>query len=169
MGYDVYRIDDKTEDNPVIKRLNVNIIAPSVTRFSDRWAEPNVEYGYYIVALDSTGNKSVTSDTLYSQLVKEIENDEVFKNLKIKYKEKKVNIQFEVTQLSDDHKGYVIYRKTGTDTFKPLTGLIQESKYADKDVKADMVYYYEIRAYNKQGVSAKSKIVEIETKEKKSW
>ena len=61
--------------------------------------------------------------------------------------------------------GAVIFKSKDKTNFRPLTGLMKETIYNDKDVKAGTTYYYQIRSYSSTGTVATSATLETIVKE----
>lgn len=156
-GYNIYRSakNDTTNQN---KKLNINPIAKDVTLFTDIFAKQGIEYTYTVEAFDTSGNHSDLSDGFSMTIPKVNKNDLAFANFKASsYKGKKqVKLAWKIKRI-DNIKGYIIYRKEGGNTpLKPLTGLISQVEYIDKDIKNNTSYSYQIRAFTKNNLIIKS-------------
>ena len=168
-GYNIYRSakNDTTNQN---KKLNINPIANDVNLFTDIFAKQGIEYVYSVEAFDTSGNHSDLSDSFSMTIPKVNNNDFKFSNFKASpYKNKKqVNLAWKIKRI-DNIKGYIIYRKEqGKTPLKPLTGLISQVEYVDKDIKNNESYSYQIRAFTKNNLIIKSaeKTVNINIKPK---
>lgn len=168
-GYNIYRRakNDTTNQN---KKLNINPIANDVTLFTDIFAKQGVEYVYTVEAFDTSGNHSDLSDSFSITIPKVNKNDLAFANFKASLynSEKHVKLVWKIKQI-DNIKGYIIYRKEqGNTTLKPLTGLISQVEYIDKNIKNNASYSYQIRAFTTDNLIIKSaeKTVSINIKPK---
>jgi hypothetical protein len=145
IGYHIYRADTSKK----FTRLNVNLLGKSTYRYTDRDNEPNRDYYYYLVAMDSAGNTSMQSNEMYARrVVKEyVASSKI--NFRIKGK-KKTSVQL-AWQYENNAAllGYVVYRGQEENTLQPVSPLIKEHKYTDKISTSDAKgkWYYQVRAY----------------------
>ncbi|OFX82837.1 MAG: hypothetical protein A2W99_14340 [Bacteroidetes bacterium GWF2_33_16] len=157
-GYQVYRAEkDKT---PI--QLNVNLIK-GIELFTDRLALPNVDYNYFIIAVDSSGNLSEKSELYAAKLCIETEVNIDFRKITVEYKKKKQHVQISWEVKSDNEiKGYIVYRKTNEqENFKPISGLLPKPEFTDKNISAGKEYLYEIKAFTTDNKQVKSKTKKI--------
>jgi len=158
-GYNIYR--SNSTDSINFRKLNVNPYPTDIFKFTDRNSSVGTKYFYYITAMDDTGNESEPSNiyTVTNQNAQTTAS--LISNAKAEYLESRneVVVSWDVER-SSDFKGIVIYRRKGEDGFSPLTGLMQDSKYTDKQIRKGSTYYYEVRSYTESGVVAKSDLLQ---------
>lgn len=159
-GYNVFRdvIMDSTRKT---EQLNVNMLDKSVTRFTDRYANPNIQYEYYINVFDTTGNQSEISNLFPFKINKLITESIEILDFKIKAKpnQKYPSIAWKIKE-NDNFVGVVVYRKTDSSGFRPISKNISEIETTikdEKDIIPGTLYHYQIRAYNKDGIITRSK------------
>ena len=153
-GYSIHRITIN-DSVPVNKQLNANMISREMTAFTDRWAAPGITYGYYMFALDSTGNKSLASDTMQGALPEKSGDSIPITRFDVKIKNHRIILKWQAEQ-EDKLLGYVVYKRTEGSAAKPLTGMLKTPEFTDKDVQPGEVYYYEVRSYSVSGVKGQS-------------
>ncbi len=161
MGYNIYRYrpGDSTQ---TLKQLNSSLIQSGIHLFTDRWAENNTDYRYFLTAVDSTGNVSLPSVPYDGHLIA----DETcyLKVSKLKTSLKKngtITLTWKVEH-EDNYSGCILYRKTPeANAYKALTALSEATKYTDKFNSDDSVFYYQIRAYDANGCMVKSEEIPV--------
>jgi hypothetical protein len=163
MGYDIYRFQP-SDSVGTVKRLNTSLIKADMHLFTDIWVNRNVEYRYYLTAVDSTGNISAPSVAYDGKFMADDECVIEVKKLKASVKKNgTVTISWKVDMVNDEiYQGCVLYRKTPrTNTYKALSTLSETNKFTDKFEPDDTVFYYQVRAYDKQGCVVKSESIEV--------
>jgi fibronectin type 3 domain-containing protein len=157
-GYEVYRSNSKEG----YSKINKEILPESQLMFVDQTTEPEKEYFYYLIAIDSAGNKSVPSNKISAVNNYKTINNEL-KNIHVKYREDKHDIYITWRpEKSESIEGYAIMRSENTaNDFRSVSGKLSNHEYYDKEVKAGNTYYYQVRAYDKLGNIEKSEIIKI--------
>ena len=157
LGYHVYRID--TAETKEFTKLNVNVLEGHVEAYIDRNAKPNTPYQYYLEAVDSVGNRSLPSDIVHGYLIGESEPIQI-ENVRIKYnKRKKSNtIQWSVDETAGI-LGFVLFRGTSESNLKPITGITKGVLYVDKGVRPEDEFFYQVKAYDREGKNSGSDII----------
>lgn len=157
--YSVYRLDKKSKDkNPV---LIAEKVSPSQTDFIDLTAQKNNSYNYYLLSVDSSGNKSVMSnpypytwvDTKSSLLIKDFD-------VKISSKDKKAKVTWKIEK-DKDFKGCIVFRSFNGEGMVQLSGnLLDTDEYIDSKLK-EGAYIYMLKLYDKLGNIVKSEEVKV--------
>lgn len=155
-GYHVYRSDSVKV--PKFQRVNQNMLAAQITKYTDRNVLPDKNYFYYLVALDSSGNLSLPSAQFLAKVAAEEDLSGQLK-LSLRYKKRKRENRLIWTAPDGDWLGYMVYRGTSSDALKPLTGILKDiqTSYVDKSLSKDALTY-QIRAFDKNGHILKSNI-----------
>ena len=152
-GYHLYRSDTSRK----FSRLNVNLLGKSTFRYTDRENEPNANYFYCLVAMDSAGNTSPKSNEMYARRISvDAVSISSKLNVRIKSLKKKKNVQvtWQHEVGGSDLLGFVIYRGDQENRLQPVTGLIKTNKYTDKlsSGESKNQWYYQVRAYQSNSV-----------------
>jgi fibronectin type 3 domain-containing protein len=160
-GYNIYRyVEPQSPENA--EKINIDLIS-KLTVFTDRFANYNTTYKYYIVAVDTEGNFSAPSKVYTApQLLPPPSNIE-FERFDATFKQRKNQIQltWKVNE-PDEIKGFVVYCKTENQKhFTPLSGLIPESAYQEKLKSEKGTYQYRIGAIGNDGAMYYSEPKEI--------
>lgn len=167
-GYEVYRAEGSESGVPSsssFSKINKTLVDKNVKQFTDSELKPNVNYFYYLTALDSAGNISPQSN-IADGLLKIVETALAPTNLKGAYDKNKnlVQISYQASTQAEV-LGFTIYRRTESEDFTPVSGLLKENTFADKNIKKGETYYYEVRAYHQSGSVVKSEAIKLAVKE----
>ncbi len=157
-GYNILR----AANAQIPKKLNINLIS-GIELFTDRNVRPDILYEYYVTAVDSSGNQSIKSEEFTAGLNIKADFILEFKKFSANYRKRKETIllKWDVRHESPV-KGFVVYRRTTDVThFKPVTGLVKETEYEDKDITEDIEYEYQIRAFSNTNQQKKSNTQKI--------
>ena len=157
-GYHIYRADTSES----YSRMNVNLLSGSTFKYTDRSNDPNIDYFYYLQALDSVENVSPASKAMYARRVVKNTQTEIGIALKIKpNKRKKTNRLTWSSDTQTDIRGFVVYRGTNENKLKPITGLIKSTTFVDASIVKEVAgeYYYQIRAYSNEHILYSQKVV----------
>ncbi len=157
LGYNIYRIQN-TNSESFERKMNINIIKKGINRFTDRDFDFNVEYKYYIIAIDTSNNKSKPSSYYSFTYSKKNEVKLQFKKCRGINKNKNNKLSWEVN--GEDIKGYIVFKKNGNG-FVPISGLINDNRYTEKNITQNGVYKYKIHAYSTKGNEIISKEISI--------
>jgi fibronectin type 3 domain-containing protein len=163
-GYEVYRAEQGENSNFV--KVNKSLLDRNAKQFIDNEIKANISYFYYLTALDSAGNISPKSN-MADGIAKIMESASVPTNLKANYEKAKnlIQISYQVS-LSPEVLGVTIYRRAeAEEDFTPISGLIKQNNYEDKNIKKGETYYYEVRAYHQSGSVVKAEAVKIKVGE----
>ncbi|MBL7932698.1 MAG: hypothetical protein JNL60_12390 [Bacteroidia bacterium] len=163
-GYNVFR-RNMTDSVENFEKVNTRLIPFDSYRYIDRTANLETVYEYYLVALDSTGNISKSSNKQKIKIRKRQDDLVEIKRFEAKYDKR--NQQISLKWMLDEEselKGIILYKRNSNDNyFFPLTGVLQDNVYKDKDVSSGNNYIYQLRVYNKRGDVFKSDQLEIRT------
>ena len=155
-GYEIYRSKKDTLAN--YHKINEGVIDGEVTRFTDRNPLPDSTYNYYLVAIDSSGNRSLASDYFTAKLPSLVNNIEksVIHSFTVKVNKKKGNrMQWKTTE-SEDFLGFTIYRKTSlAEVPVKITEILNTKEYTDL-FNGSAKPIYQLRLYHKSGEVVKS-------------
>lgn len=160
-GFNIYRYADKKSPE-MAEKINTELIS-KLTVFTDRFADYNTTYKYYIVAVDINGNFSAPSQAYAAPRLLPPPSEIEFEKFNAIYKHRKNQIELNwKVNVPDDIKGFVVYRKTETQKqFTPLSGLITESEYKEKLKSETGTYQYRIGALGSDGAMYYSEPKEI--------
>ena len=156
-GYRLERLD--TLQSQEYSSMHQDLLSTSASEFIDREAKLNTHYFYRLMAYDSVGNKSLPSAPVYA-FRKGSETDlamsiEFQLKSKKKKKKKRTNLTWELTSEPSGFLGFVVYRGISEKALKPLTGLLQDKSFTDKNTSGNQ-YYYQIRGFLDDGQVVKS-------------
>lgn len=162
-GYYVYRSDSS---ELLGQRVNVDIVARDIVKFSDRSAFANHNYFYRVAAVDSAGNESEFSPSVqaFREEKKSIEISTIIAQIRFQKRSKLAIIKWDAVELVDDSLlGYVIHQGLNSNSMKPETGLMQGLVYR-KQYERDQPLVFQIRGYTKNGIVLKSELLELSRK-----
>jgi fibronectin type 3 domain-containing protein len=133
MGYHLYRADSSM----TFERININLLGRETFRFVDRDQEPNTDYYYYLVALDSAGNISKPSKEKYAR--------RSAKEVKYNKRKKHHQLSWKYDGAEEDLLGFVVYAGEDEKRLKPITGLVKDKAFTEKGSDGNRVY--QVRGY----------------------
>lgn len=150
-GYQLLRAVDSLAFTPV-----GTLLAPSQTYFTDKGLQEGRLYRYSLTATDSSGNTSSQARPLAVQLVATIHPDALkAAGLTAVYDKRNKQIQLRWIRPQETAiQGFVVYRRQETTNWQPLSGMLNETKFSDADVKSGQTYYYEVRTYANGAVAS---------------
>jgi uncharacterized protein len=161
-GYNIFRSRDSTS----FSKMNVNPYPARTYRFTDREVEPGIRYYYYIQALDSAGNSSVASNVFTGINNNFAEENISPANARVEYVKARKEVRVSWSLPAERGLlGAVIFKSKDKTNFRPLTGLMKETTYNDKEVQTGTTYYYQVRSYSSTGTVATSPTLETIVKE----
>jgi hypothetical protein len=151
VGYHIYRADTSKR----FERVNINLLGRETFRFTDRDNATNTDYFYYLVALDSAGNISKPSKEKYARRV--VKEDSFAGPIELKIRHSKRRKQNQLTWKYDVRAvalmGYVVYRGEDEKRLTPISGLIKDKTFVDKNMTKDTkLQFYQVRAYQGEKV-----------------
>jgi fibronectin type 3 domain-containing protein len=149
----LYRSSETTEESLLAT------LTADVTGYVDTSAVENIGYDYVLVSMDSSKNRSEQSNT-YHGIWSTAAGKSVLADLAISYDSAshKVNLSWAEEQ---DINGYILYRKKEDSEFKPITGIIKASAYADRTINKGSQYDYRLRSIGNTGIKGESKSITI--------
>jgi len=152
MGYEVLRTTNIIS-HPY-EKINEGLISRRGTRYTDHDVTPDTVYYYALVALDSTGNRSVQSHWFSGSVAANPAEDKlsVIISFKAIFNKANVRLQWE-TRNTSDFIGYALYNNTHGNMTK-LTDIITGNKYTDSNVPQNT--QYQLRLYHTNGMVVKS-------------
>lgn len=135
-----YEIRRKQED----QTKAIVLYRGSQTSWTDTSAQHKTGYFYEVVALDSTGNRSVSSQTLYVKpyLPKKLVPPQP---PSVRYNSSARKVEVRWTYPAVGYKA-IVFRKTATEELVQLSPLISEDRYDDNSVSKG-VFEYALRFY----------------------
>lgn len=146
--------DNKEKMHVVSERID-----PKAKQYGDTVYVPG-KYYYQLQAVDESGNRSSRSELF--PMVKSNVFRFTFSEVNGRYKRLKRAVLL-AWSVRGTANGYSVFRKKiGDDTtWKPLSGLIKEKEFVDKDTTKKSVYQYQVRAYSQGGEVVISNPIEI--------
>jgi uncharacterized protein len=166
-GYSIFRKDLKNKE-AIFAQLNQKLVGSGLTRFTDRNAEPGMLYEYFIRAVDSSGNISVESNHCKFRLSVEGRDNAGFSEFNLKYNTRRnmVELRWKMNT-RDSLRGFVVYRSADHENeLRTISGLLDDNKISDKEVRKNTGYVYQVRAYDMKGDVIRSEKIKIITTEK---
>lgn len=160
-GYNIYRQAKDTGDSylkPV--KVNSTLVKPNINTYSDKILESKI-FQYYVVAVDSAGNNSETSNVRLVSVGGETAPVKP-ENLKAGYDAQKKAVTLKWTIA--DFMVYKIYRKSGEGSFLPITSVGSGDTYSDVKLEANTPYVYKVRAISPDGEFIDSDEVTVTSK-----
>ncbi|MDR1583634.1 MAG: hypothetical protein LBS55_10340 [Prevotellaceae bacterium] len=168
MGYDIYRFQ-RSDSAGTFRRLNHSLIKADMHLFTDNRIEKNVDYRYFLTAVDSTGNVSAPSAPYDGKFIADEECLLEIKKIKASAKKNgTITVSWNIdAENKETYQGCILYRKAPqANVFKVMTTLSKATKYIDKFEQDDVSFYYQVRAYDQTGCAVKSEEIEIRKKAK---
>lgn len=160
-GYNLYSREEK-DTAGTFKIVNAGIIAPQVTRYTDKWAKANVAYLYYLVAVDSAGNQSQPSEHYKAYNIQtDDKNKSQVKNVRIVEKDKNIELSWQVSE-SAKYQGTVVFRGETADNMKPVSGMLKTDKYTDVLTDSTAVFFYQVKVYDTDGSKGETETIKLE-------
>ena len=137
-------------------------LSKAAVTFTDRKVEPKVKYYYRLQAMDNSKNPSGYSN-VYMGFVADTKMGFAPEEVVAEYvpNKKTVSLKWHI-QRSPELAGCIVYRKEGNAESLPISGLLQDSQFADPNPRVGKKYDYEVRAFDKSGNAAKSTPLSIE-------
>ncbi|HEY8401060.1 MAG TPA: hypothetical protein VIK89_07360, partial [Cytophagaceae bacterium] len=157
-GYYVYR---SSENDPEYKQ--VSPLLPITSNTYEEGITSGVIYYYRVKAVDSANNLSLASN-MYAVIKHDSDKADVeVKNVKAKFRKLRKLLVLSWSVKSESKiKGCIVYRKEGdAPILMPVTGLLKENKFTDKEIKKGNKYIYQIRVYTSNGRIEKSEFIEV--------
>ena len=152
-GYHVYRSTEKSG----WEKINISPLK-NVNFYTDYDVNPDIEYFYRLVVENQAGNISEPSQTISALLVPVKINKLEISDFSGNYRKnrKTVSLTWKIKN-EDDALGYTIFRGENTsDVLLPVSGLIRDKSFADKDLPESESVIYQLRVYLRNGDIIKS-------------
>jgi len=152
-GYNIYR-KNVQDSLSLFKKLNVKTVDRSSFRYTDRYAEEDILYEYFLEAVDSSGNISKNSNHHKVKRKKDEEKNKIkITQFEVDYIARRKQVMLKWKLKNDaDLKGSVVYKlKPGETVFSPISGPLDEMDLSDTDVSAGENYTYQLRVYDQKG------------------
>ncbi len=128
------------------------------TQFGDRGLQYEVEYTYYVTAVDNFGREGARSNTVSGQPFNNLAPlaptslRAVAHNIYL-FNQLEIALDWEANSEAD-LLGYRVYRSTEEDfapTAEALHAEVEVARYIDQTVDVGTVYYYQVTAYDRGG------------------
>ena len=163
-GYELFRTY-KENDLETTEKVNSDIIAATAVQYTDRAFEKEGAVAYYLIAIDSTNNRSEKSNLVRVNVKANVDTTTYeIKNFNAKQVKKSTNWKLSWKLNKETTVFYVVYTKQdGEENFEPVTPNLTNSDFII-DLKNKNKLFVQVRAYNSKGVLAKSEIKQLETK-----
>ncbi|NLX77891.1 MAG: PKD domain-containing protein [Clostridiaceae bacterium] len=127
-------------------RNGTRIKTQTATTYTDSGLLPNTEYTYYVIAYDTSGNRSEKSNELVVLTVIDTEPPAAPSNLNVSSKTAKtVSLTWRVPSDNVSVTGYEIYRDG------VLVGTSATNSYKDENLETGKAYKYSVLAYDAAG------------------
>lgn len=153
VGYAVFRSNENNDD---YQRINREPITEKT--FKDPINTTAQSYFYYIVSIDASGNESPKSDKANLYIFEEEKPMIAANNLKATYNIRDSSINISWSNEAKNVNGYIVYRKSGEDPFKPISEVISAVNFADKKVEYGIEYQYLVRTLFKESTTTSSSV-----------
>jgi uncharacterized protein len=161
-GYELFRVY-KDKDVEQTEKVNGDIIAAASTQYTDRAFEKEGVVGYYLIAIDSTNNRSQKSN-LVRLNVKREDDVKKYEIKRFEVKQVKKTNQWKLNWEINEKENvfYVVYAKQeGDENFEPMTQNLTESNVVMAP-KSKTKLLVQVRAYNSKGLLTKSEIKQLQ-------
>jgi fibronectin type 3 domain-containing protein len=153
-GYNIFRSTDSVN----FKQMNLNAYASTSYRYTDNQVVANQRYFYYVQAADSAGNVSIPSNIFTGTNTAPVKGNSPQKvQLEYVKSRKEVKLSWSLPS-SSQITGAVVFRSQDKINFRPVTGLLKENSFTDKEIKKGTTYYYQVKSYTNTGVVEPSDI-----------
>ena len=163
-GYELFRIY-KENGEETTEKVNGNLIAATSNQYTDRAFEKDGMVSYYLIAIDSTNNRSERSNLVRVSVKADADTlSYEIKNFNAKPIKKTTNWKLNWKINKPENVFYVVYSKQeGDENFEPLTKNLTDTDFVI-DLKKGNKLFVQVRAYNSKGLLAKSEIVQLDQK-----
>lgn len=153
-GYNVFRSTDTLN----FRKININIYPATSNRYTDNQVSTNQRYYYYIQTVDSAGNSSAPSN-IFTAINTFAAKGNAPEKVALEYVKAKKEIRLSWTLPSVSKiVGAVVFRSQDKINFRPVTGVLKENNFTDREIKKGNTYYYQVRSYTNTGVVEPSEI-----------
>ena len=161
-GYEVW----KAETDAKFKPVNPQKISDLKTlTYIDERIINNKNVLYYIIAVDSAGNKSIPSNKkIVSQKMKR-EINKAVDNLRGVYdtNAKKISITWAESSVGNSQQ-YKVYRKTDNRDFIPISKMKKATSFTDTTIEVGKTYYYKVLSISMNTEDVYSNEVKVNTR-----
>lgn len=163
-GYELFRIY-KENDQENTEKVNGSLISATASQYVDRAFEKEGVVGYYLIAIDSTDNRSDKSNLVKVNVKGSVDTTAYeIKNFNAKQIKKTTAWKLNWKINKQDNVFYVVYTKQESDeNFEPVTQNLTVTDFLI-DLKKGNKLFVQVRAYNSKGLLAKSEIVQLDKK-----
>lgn len=163
-GYELFRLY-KDNDIETTEKVNGDIIAATANQYTDRAFEREGYVAYYLIAIDSTNNRSQKSNLVKVHVRKEVDTAMYeIKSFDVKPVKKTNNWKLSWKINKGENVFYVVYTKQeGDENFEPQTKNLTETSFVMTQ-KNNNKLFVQVRAYNAKGLLAKSEVKQLEHK-----
>jgi hypothetical protein len=163
-GYELFRIykENNVENT---EKVNGSLISVTANQYIDRAFEKEGVVSYYLIAIDSTNNRSGKSNLVKINVKPKLDTTAYeIKNFDIKQVKKSTAWKLSWKMNKQDNVFYVVYTKQeGDENFEPVTQNLTTTNFLI-DLKNRNKIFVQVRAYNSNGLLAKSEIKQLEKK-----
>ncbi|RYY39357.1 MAG: hypothetical protein EOO08_10965 [Chitinophagaceae bacterium] len=151
VGYTIF----KSSDSAHRKFIAVNAMPVAALRFSDEPGAAIVRY--YVTATDRSGNSSLPSAVLTVAIDPDTSGISAVRDLSIARNGQDSTVRLTWRNGAIGVKGYVVFRKSeGDEDFMPISPLLAEPGYNDRDARSGDRYSYYVRSYFADGIYRES-------------
>ncbi len=133
---------------------SVDTVDANISSYSDTSLVASTIYNYYVVAYNSKGISTRSKASVDTTLAMNVVLTPSTPNALVATAVKSSQINLKWNDNSSNETGFVIERKTETESYKPIdTTNSNVSSFSDMGLKAETIYYYRVYAINKNGNS----------------
>jgi fibronectin type 3 domain-containing protein len=160
-GYEVWRAEADTGNNAINpQKITTTLLAAKTTLYTDDKATTAKNWQYYVVCVDSAGNRSLASNKVTvpvtSALAKTV-------TIKAAYSASAKAVSLSWTAAAKD-LGYKVYRKKEGGNYLPITNIAKATAYTDKGIEEGKTYSYKVLIIAPDGDDVYSNEVKVKAK-----
>ncbi len=160
-GYEVWRAEADTGNNAINpQKISATLVAAKTTAFTDDRAMPAKKWQYYVVCVDSAGNRSIASNKVTVPITS-AQSKAV--TLKATYSASAKAVSLSWTAAGND-VGYKIYRQKDGGNYIPITNIAKATTFSDKTVADGAGYSYKVLVITTDADDVFSNEVKVKTK-----
>jgi fibronectin type 3 domain-containing protein len=157
----VWRAEADTGNNTINpQKITTTLLAAKTTLYTDDKATTAKNWQYYVVCVDSAGNRSLASNKVTvpvtSALAKTV-------TIKAAYSASAKAVSLSWTAAATD-LGYKVYRKKEGGNYLPITNIAKATAYTDKGIEEGKTYSYKVLIIAPDGDDVYSNEVKVKAK-----
>lgn len=165
-GYEVWRADADTANNAVNpQKISTSLLSGKTVSYVDEKTPGGKNMLYYILCVDSAGNRSVASNKKMVSTAGMQASNNAATNFRGVYDagSKTVKLTWN-SAAAVNSEGFKVYRKTGSGNFLPVSNIGKATNFNDTKIENGKTYVYKILSVSMSSDDVYSTEVKVEIK-----